>query len=183
MNKSTILAWCDLEMTGLEVREHGIIELGLIITDSDLKPLAEYEAAIWQPEEMLNRMEPIVREMHTRNGLIEKVRKSEKSLRMVEKDVCTLLIKHADYGEGILAGNSIHTDRGFLQRYLPSFSNMLSYRMVDVSSLKILARAWYPKGPGRTQAPKDHTALSDIHASIGELAFYRDAFFKKPADV
>ena len=183
MTNETRLVWCDLEMTGLEVATNAIIELGLVITGPDLKPIAEYEAAVWQPEEALGRMEPFVREMHTKNGLLERVRKSDVSLRTVEREATKLVLQHCDYGEGLLAGNSIHTDRAFITRYLPGFDRSLHYRMVDVSSLKIITRAWYPNAPGRSKVDASHTVLSDIRASIAELAYYQQTFFKSPKDL
>jgi oligoribonuclease len=175
--------WCDLEMTGLDPEHCAIIEMGLIITGPDLKPIAELERAIWQPDDVLARMEPFVKEMHTKNGLLERVRKSDVSLRTAEKDATELVSKHIDFGEGILAGNSIHTDRAFLHQYMPGFDRYLHYRMVDVSSVKLITRAWFPNAPGRSKVDAAHTVLSDLRASIGELAFYQQTFFKNPKDV
>ena len=157
--------------------------MGLIVTDAQLKPIAEWEAAIWQPEEVLERMEPFVKNMHTRNGLLERVRKSEVSVRTAEKDATKLLLQHCDYGEGILCGNSIHTDRSFISKFMPGFDRALHYRMVDVSSLKIVTRAWFPSAPGRSKVDASHTVLSDLRASIGELAYYQQTFFKKSSEV
>ncbi len=183
MTSETRLVWCDLEMTGLDTATNSIIEMGLIITDGNLKPVAEWEAAIWQPEESLARMEPFVKDMHTRNGLLERVRKSDISLRVAEREATKLLLQHCDYADGILCGNSIHTDRAFITKYMPGFDRALHYRMVDVSSLKIITRAWYPNAPGRSKVEAAHTVLSDLRASIGELAYYQQTFFKKPSDV
>jgi oligoribonuclease len=177
------LVWCDLEMTGLDPTTCAIIELGIIITGPDLKPVAEYERAVWQPEETLARMEPYVKEMHTKNGLLERVRKSDASVRVVEKEVMALVLQHCDLGEGILAGNSIHTDRAFISRYMPGLDRVLHYRMVDVSSIKVLMRGWYPHAVGRSKVNANHTVLSDLRASIGELAYYQQTFFKAPKDV
>src|SRR5450432_2377241 len=117
----TRLVWCDLEMTGLDPDRCAIIEMCIIITGPDLKPIAELERAVWQPEEVLERMEPFVHAMHTKNGLLERVRKSDISLRTAEKDATQLVSEHVDFGEGILAGNSIYMDRIFLNRYMPGF--------------------------------------------------------------
>ncbi len=175
--------WCDLEMTGLDTATCAIIEMGLIITGPDMKPLAEFERAIWQPEEVLGRMEPFVRTMHTKNGLLDRVRKSDHSVRSVEKEALALISQHVAFNEGVLCGNSIHTDRAFIARYMPALDTYLHYRMIDVSSLKVLTRAWYPKAPGRTKVEASHTVLSDLQASIGELAYYQQTFFKKPSEV
>lgn len=179
----TRFIWCDLEMTGLDPATCSIIELGIIITGPDLKPIAELERAIWQPESSLEAMEPFVKMMHTKNGLLERVRKSETSLRTAEKEATALLASHCEFGEGILAGNSIHTDRTFIARYMPGFDRFLHYRMLDVSSLKVLTRAWFPNAPGRSKVDASHTVLSDLRASIAELAHYQQTFFKNPKDV
>jgi oligoribonuclease len=170
--------WLDLEMTGLDPETCAIIEIGVIITGPDLRPLAEMERVIWQPEEVLLRMEPVVKEMHTRNGLLDKVRASNTSLRVAERDVTALVAEHCALGEGVLAGNSIHTDRRFLFRYMPMLERYLHYRMVDVTSLKVLSRAWYPNLVEPRKPPAGHTALADVRASISELQYYRDVFFR-----
>jgi oligoribonuclease len=91
--------------------------------------------------------------------------------------------EHVAFGEGILAGNSIYMDRLFLAKYMPGFERYLHYRMLDVSSLKVLTRAWYPNAPGRTKDDASHTVLSDLRASIAELAHYQQTFFKNPKEV
>jgi oligoribonuclease len=182
-SNETKLVWCDLEMTGLDPKTCAIIEMGLVVTTADLKPVAEFERAIWQPEDVLERMEPFVKNMHTRNGLLDRVRKSETSLRTAEKDAISLLMEHVLPFEGLLAGNSIHTDRSFLAAHMPAFDRMLHYRMVDVSSIKIITRAWYPHAAGRQKLEAAHTVLSDIKQSIAELAYYQQTFFKKSNEV
>ncbi|XXF77811.1 oligoribonuclease [Myxococcaceae bacterium GXIMD 01537] len=170
--------WLDLEMTGLDPDDCAIIEIGVIITGPNLKPLDEIERVVWQPEETLARMEPVVREMHTRNGLLAKVRTSTTSLRVAEREVMELVAHHCQLGEGILAGNSIHTDRRFLIKYMPMVERYLHYRMLDVTSLKVLARAWYPGLTEQRKGPTEHTALADLRASISELQHYRDHLFR-----
>ncbi len=170
--------WLDLEMTGLDPETCAIIEIGVIITGPDLRPIAEMDRVIWQPEEVLLRMEPVVREMHTRNGLLDKVRASNTSLRVAERDITALVAEHCALGEGILAGNSIHTDRRFLFRYMPLLERYLHYRMVDVTSLKVLSRAWYPNLVEPRKPPSGHTALADVRNSIAELQYYRDTLFR-----
>jgi oligoribonuclease len=172
--------WLDLEMTGLDPETCAIIEIGVIITGPDLVPIAEIERAIWQPEEVLARMEPVVREMHTRNGLLGRVRASPVSLRVAEREVTALVAEHCVMGEGVLCGNSIHTDRRFLIRYMPMLERYLHYRMVDVTSLKVLARAWYPDAPEPRKGASGHTALADLRASIAELSHYRATLFHPP---
>ena len=175
--------WCDLEMTGLDPGTCAIIEMGMLVTGPDLKPIAEWERAIWQPPEVLERMEPFVREMHTKNGLLERVKKSDTSLRNAEKDAMDFVLQHCGMGEGVLAGNSIHTDRAFITRHMPGLDRLLHYRMIDVSSIKVITRAWYPNAPGRSKVDAAHTVLADLKASIGELSYYQQTFFKNPKDV
>jgi oligoribonuclease len=174
----TRFVWLDLEMTGLDPETCAIVEIGVIITGPDLVPIAEMEHAIWQPDDVLARMEPFVRDMHTKNGLLERIRHSRTSLRDAERAVLGLVMKHVGFREGILAGNSIHVDRRFLIAHMPLLEEYLHYRQLDVSSLKVLTRAWYPGGPDFKKDAKDHTALSDLRASLEELAFYKASFFK-----
>ena len=170
--------WLDLEMTGLDVERCAIVEIGIVITGSDLEPRAELERVIWQPDDVLGRMEPFVREMHTKSGLLDRIRASRVSLADAERDAIALVSRHCAFREGILAGNSIHTDRRFLARFMPGFEGWLHYRQLDVSSLKVLASAWYPDLPPFEKGAKDHTALSDLRGSLAELAFYRDQLFR-----
>lgn len=171
--------WVDLEMTGLDVERCAILEMAVIVTRKDLEPIAELERVVWQPDEVLDRMEPYVREMHTTNGLLDKVRTSRHALADVERDALELLTAHCRLREGILAGNSIHTDRRFLERYMPTFERFLHYRQVDVSTLKVLTRAWYPDAAPFAKEGKEHTALADIRQSIAELRHYRGVFFAR----
>jgi len=172
------LVWVDLEMTGLDVDRCAIIEMAVVVTRKDLEPVGELERVVWQPAEVLDRMDPFVREMHTSNGLLEKVRASKHAQAEVENDAVALVAAHCGFREGILAGNSVHADRRFLARHMPVFERFLHYRQVDVSTLKILTRAWYPDAPKFAKEGKDHTALADIRASIAELRHYREAFFR-----
>ena len=179
-NTTPHLVWLDLEMTGLEPDTCAILEIGLIITDADLTPLAELAHAVWQPEEVLARMEPFVREMHTHNGLLDRVRASSITVRDAEREALALVSRHCRFREGILAGNSIHVDRRFLLRYMPHLEQYLHYRQVDVSTLKVLTQAWYPMAPHFDKPDKTHTALDDLRQSIQELAHYRRQFFRPP---
>ena len=170
--------WVDLEMTGLDPERCVIVELAMIITDSKLTPLCELERAIWQPEEELARTTPFVRDMHTKNGLFEKVRASAHSLADVEKEALALLVQHTKFREGMLAGNSIWQDRRFMCRHMPLFEQFLHYRQVDVSSLKVLAGTWASSTAHFDKASKSHTALDDIRGSLAELAHYRQHFLR-----
>lgn len=174
----TTFVWLDLEMTGLDLERCAIVEIGIVLTGPDLVPRAELERVIWQPDEVLARMDPFVREMHTRSGLLERVRASRVSLVDAERDAIALVSRHCAFREGILAGNSIHTDRRFLARYMPGFEGWLHYRQLDVSSLKVLAGAWYPELPRFEKGDKTHTALDDLRGSLAELAWYREKLFR-----
>lgn len=173
------LVWVDLEMTGLDPETCVILEVGVIITAGNLAPVDEMERVIWQPEEALARMEPFVRQMHTDNGLLERVRASATTVRTVEREVQQVIAKHCAPQKGVLAGSSIHTDRTFLARHMPLVERFLHYRQVDVSSLKTLVQAWYPQVPAFEKPSANHTALADLRESIRELAHYRDRFFAR----
>jgi oligoribonuclease len=172
------LVWIDLEMTGLDPECDRVLEIAVIITGADLEPLAAYDAAIHQPDDVLAIMTPFVRNMHTKNGLIERVRASTVSLEDAKSAALELIKQHCAKGDGVLAGNSIHQDRRFLTKYMPEIEAWLHYRQVDVSSLKILAGAWYPDVPKFGKEDKDHTALADIRQSIAELKYYREGIMK-----
>jgi oligoribonuclease len=166
--------WVDLEMTGLDDANCVILQVAMIITDPQLRILAEIDIPIWQPESALATMIPIVRSMHTKNNLLDRVRTSDYSLAQAETELLKKLTQHVDYKKGILAGNSMYVDRRFLQRFMPTFEGYLHYQQIDVSSLKILAHSWY--GP-KARAPKvvsSHTALEDVKSCIAELSFYRE---------
>ena len=175
---SPVFLWLDLEMTGLEPESCAIVEVAALITGPELEARDEFERVVWQPDEVLERMEPIVREMHAKSGLTDRIRASPHSLRETERDLFDLVARHCGPGEGLLAGNTIHHDRRFLSRYMPLVERYLSYRQVDVSSLKLLTRAWYPESPGFQKPESNHRALADIRASIAELRFYRETFFR-----
>ncbi len=133
--------------------------------------LEEFDRVAWHPESTLATMSPFVREMHTKNGLLERVRASRQSVEEIELDALSLLTRHVGFREGVLAGNSIHSDRRFLVRYMPAFERFLHYRQLDVSSLKVLAQAWYGNSL-RMEKRKTHDALDDIRESLAELRHY-----------
>ncbi|MDC1142589.1 oligoribonuclease [Planctomycetota bacterium] len=168
------LIWIDLEMTGLEPASDVILEIAAIITGPDLSPIVEVEDVVWQPTETLERITPFVRKMHTENGLLDRVRDSRVSVADAERNVLRVIAEHCKLGEGVLAGNSIHQDRRFLRKYMPTLEGYLHYRQVDVSTLKVLSHEWYPDLAKFGKASKDHTALADIRESIRELKFYRE---------
>lgn len=177
-SRDPLFVWLDLEMTGLDLDRCAIVEIGIVLTRGDLVPIAEFERVIWHPDEVLARMEPFVREMHTRSGLLDRIRASKTALVDAERDALALVSQHCGMREGILAGNSIHTDRAFLARHMPRLEGWLHYRQVDVSSLKVLAGAWYPGLERFQKGDKTHTAIDDLRGSLAELAYYREKLFR-----
>ena len=174
------LAWLDLEMTGLDAQHHVILQAALIVTNAQLEPLEEFCCDIWQPEEALGTMVPFVREMHQKNGLIERVRASKLDTRDAEQRLIERVAGWCTY-PAVLAGNSIGSDRKFVDRWMPGLAGYLHYRMLDVSSLKLVARLWYGEG-AVYEKPKagQHDALVDIRNSIAELAHYRQTLLREP---
>ena len=170
----------DLEMTGLEPLRHVIIEIATLITDDNLVVIAEGpDLVIHASPEQMKEMGDFVTEMHTKSGLIDAVNASTVTTQEAEAQTLAFLKGHIAEARTIpLCGNSIGTDRRFLQEYMPTLEEFFHYRNVDVSTLKELARRWYPEVldalPEKATA---HRALDDILESITELAHYRDTLF------
>lgn len=172
------LVWLDLEMTGLDANHDAILQAGLIITNAQLEPLEQYVCDIWQPECELDKLTPFVRDMHDKNGLLGRVRKSKLDLAAAEKQLLERVAGWCPYG-AVLCGNSVGQDKRFVDRYMPGLSRYLGYRILDVSSLKILARLWYGEPAVFAKPPeREHDALVDIQNSIAELAHYRATLFR-----
>ena len=174
------LVWVDCEMTGLDLRRDALIEIAVLVTDSDLRILDEgIDLVIAAPAERLNEMEPVVREMHAASGLADLVRTSTITVAEAERQVLDHLRKHVPDARTVpLCGNSIATDRAFLARDMPELDGFLHYRMVDVSSIKELCRRWYPRVYfSQPQKGLAHRALADIKESIRELRYYRSTVF------
>ncbi len=173
------LVWIDLEMTGLDVNKERIIEIATLVTDGDLNIVAEGpELVIHQSEELLAAMDEWNTSHHGDSGLTARVRASSVSEQDAEEQTLAFVAEHCVKRKCPLAGNSIHHDRVFLNRYMPQLEDYVHYRNVDVSTVKELARRWYPEV--LADAPKKaekHRALDDIRESIAELRFYRDAVF------
>jgi oligoribonuclease len=174
------LVWVDCEMTGLDLRRDALIEIAVLITDSDLHILDEgIDLVIASPPELLADMQPVVREMHAASGLTDLVRTSTITVADAERLVLEHLRKHVPDPRTVpLCGNSIATDRAFLARDMPELDAFLHYRMVDVSSIKELCRRWYPRVYfSQPQKGLAHRALADIRESIRELRYYRSTVF------
>ena len=173
------LVWIDCEMTGLDLGRDALVEIAALVTDSDLQILGEgVDVVVRPPAEALASMPPVVREMHTASGLLTALDDGV-SLAEAEQRVLDYLLAYVpEARRAPLAGNSIATDRSFLARDMPALDAHLHYRMVDVSSIKELARRWYPRA--YYNSPKKaggHRALADIRESITELRYYREAIF------
>ena len=167
-------------MTGLDLARDALIEVAAIVTDAELTPLDDgVEVVIHAHDDLLDTMVPVVRDMHLASGLTEKVRASTVTLGEAEKLVLDYVKSHVPEPKAApLCGNSIATDRGFVARDMPALDEHLHYRMIDVSSIKELAKRWYPR-VYQCQPPKglEHRALADIRESITELAYYRATLF------
>lgn len=177
--KNYRLVWIDLEMTGLELDRHVIVEVAALITDADLNIIGEgVDLVVHATPEQLAEMDDFVTTMHTSSGLLEEIKASTVSLQEAEDAVLALIAQHCDPEHPApLAGNSIATDRSFIRAQMPRLDKALHYRMVDVSSLKELSRRWAPRvyfnQPDKGMA---HRALADIVESIRELDYYRRAW-------
>lgn len=175
-----MLVWMDLEMTGLDHRSEVIVEIATIITDDDLKILAEGpDLVVHQPDDVLAKMDPFVVDMHTKSGLLEQIKASTISLEEAGAATLEFIKQHVPEPATVpLCGNSIGTDRRFLDAYLPDIENYLHYRSIDVSSVKELVKRWYPEvDASRPRGQGSHRALDDIRESIREMAYYRDNVF------
>ncbi len=173
------LIWVDCEMTGLSIENDALVEIAVLVTDSQLNVLGEgVDLVVRAGQEKLDGMNDFVREMHTASGLITEIPHGV-TLEEASTKILEYLNKYAPgAGKSPLAGNSVYVDRLFIARDLPEVHAYLHYRTVDVSSIKELARRWYPRA--YFAAPKktgNHRALGDIRDSIDELDYYRAQIF------
>ena len=178
------LVWIDLEMTGLDPERDVVLEIAALVTDSELEPVGEgVDIVVAQPASALEGMADIVRDMHARSGLTDAVLAATTSLADAEAAVLDMVKRHVPEPRAVpLCGNSIATDRTFLVRHMPALDAWLHYRMVDVSSIKELAKRWYPDAYHHApQKAGGHRALADIEESVAELRYYRSAIFVPPA--
>ena len=173
----------DLEMTGLDPATHVIVEIATMVTDDDLEIVAEGpDLVVHQPPEALAAMDDIVRQMHTRSGLIPAIEASSLSLADAGQATLEFIRSHVpEPGTVPLCGNSIGTDRRFLAAYLPEVDRWLHYRSIDVSTVKELCRRWYPETFAAVPRKEGaHRAAGDIRESIAELRHYRQTIFRPP---
>ena len=172
------LVWMDLEMTGLNPEHDRIIEIATIITDGDLEIIAEGPVfAISQSEELLAGMDDWNQKHHGASGLLDRVRKDSVTETEAEAMTLQFIEQHVEPNSAPLCGNTIWQDRRFLTRYMTTLEDFLHYRMIDVSSVKELAKRWRPDIASSFVKANEHTALADIRESIGELRHYREHFF------
>ncbi|HTA02647.1 MAG TPA: oligoribonuclease [Streptosporangiaceae bacterium] len=173
------LVWIDCEMTGLDLTHDALVEIACIVTDGELNALDEgIDVLIKPPAEAIDSMDEVVREMHTTSGLLAAL-PDGLSLAEAQELVLAYIRQHVPESRKVpLCGNSIATDRSFLARDMPELDDFLHYRMVDVSSIKELARRWYPRAYfASPEKHGGHRALADIRESIRELRYYREAVF------
>ncbi len=177
------LVWIDCEMTGLDLAKDQLVEVAVIVTEADLTELDSGISIIIRPDDLsvLEGMDPVVVDMHTSSGLLDVIPDGV-SLADAEEQVLAYVRQHVpEPRKAPLAGSSVYVDRGFLTRDMPELDAHLHYRLIDVSSIKEIARRWYPRAYFNSPEKKgNHRALGDIRESIAELRYYRDAVFVPP---
>jgi oligoribonuclease len=176
-----MLVWMDLEMTGLDPARHVIVEIATLVTDDELEIVAEGPDLVVNPgADAMKEMDDVVRTMHTKSGLLTAIEASPLTLADAGAATLDFIRTHVPEARSVpLCGNSIGTDRRFLALHLPEIEEYLHYRSVDVSTVKELARRWYPAAVAAAPSKAGgHRALDDIRESVAELRYYRDAVFK-----
>jgi oligoribonuclease len=179
------LVWIDLEMTGLDTVRHTIVEIAVLITDSELELVDDgIDLVVHASPEELAEMDDFVRKMHTKSGLLPEIAASTTSLADAGARTIEYLRRHVpDPGVAPMCGNSIGVDRRFLDHQLPELDRYLHYRSIDVSSFKELCRRWYPAVyQKRPHKQETHRALADVLESIAELRYYREHMLRAPVD-
>ncbi|MBR96905.1 MAG: oligoribonuclease [Dehalococcoidia bacterium] len=181
-HQSNNLVWIDLEMTGLDPKQHVIVEIATIVTDSSLNILAEGPViAINRTHAELKKIETWSLKTHTTSGLLSRVAESEVGVEEAEAETLKFLNKWVPEGASPLCGNSVHQDRRFLRLEMPKLDSYFHYRIIDVSTIKEIAKRWYDKEVRFPAKPKKHLALDDIRESIKELEWYREKIFANVA--
>jgi oligoribonuclease len=176
---SNRLIWIDMEMSGLVPERDRIIEIALVITDSNLETISEAPVlVVHQSDEVLNGMDDWNKATHAKSGLIDKVKASKLDDAAVEAQLLEFLKEYIPAKKSPMCGNSICQDRRFMANYMPGLEDYFHYRNLDVSTLKELAKRWRPQVYGGFKKENNHTALADVYESIGELKYYRENFLK-----
>ncbi len=183
-NRSTgdRIVWIDCEMTGLSLTDDALIEVAALVTDFELNQLGDgVDVVIKPPAAAIEQMDPFVRDMHTKSGLLVEL-DSGTTMELAQEQVLAYIREWApEPRKAPLGGNTVATDRGFLTRDMPELEAWLHYRIIDVSSIKELSRRWYPRVYFNAPAKSGgHRALADIRESIAELRYYREAVFVTP---
>ena len=172
------LVWIDMEMSGLDPGTCVILEVAVLVTDGDLNEIAEGpDIVVHQSDHVLDAMDAWNTKHHGESGLTGRVKTSSVTVEEAEAAVLAFLAAHTAEGKSPLAGNSVHQDRAFIDRYMPKLAAYLHYRNVDVSTVKELSKRWYPDLP-RFDKKQAHRALSDIRESVAELRYYREKIFR-----
>jgi oligoribonuclease len=176
-----MLVWMDLEMTGLDATKDVIVEIATLITDDELEIVAEGpDLVVHATEDQLAGMDEVVVDMHTRSGLLNEIRASTVTLEEAGAATLAFIKEHVPEPRTVpLCGNSIGMDRRFLVAYLPEIEEHLHYRSIDVSTIKELARRWYPEDMGgQSKKSSAHRAMDDIKESVAELRYWREHVFR-----
>lgn len=167
--KQSYFLWLDMEMTGLDEKTDSILEIAIIITDLEFNTIDTLHRIVFQPAEVLDRMDTWCKNTHGKSGLTEAVKHGE-MLENVEKEVCAMVTKYFGKERAVLCGNSIHQDRKFIDQYMKDFAKLLHYRIVDVSSFKEIFKRKYNQEYKKTK--DGHRALDDVQESINELKYF-----------
>ena len=180
----TPMVWIDMEMSGLVPERDRVLEVAMVVTDAELSVVAEAPVyVVHQPDEVLDAMDSWNRSTHGKSGLVDKVRASTFTEAEVEARLVEFLRPLVPERTAPLCGNTVHQDRRFMVRYLPLLDAYLHYRIVDVSTLKELAKRWRPEVLAGLTKEGKHEALADIHESIEELRHYRRHFLVAPPPI
>nr|XP_021184071.2 probable oligoribonuclease [Helicoverpa armigera] len=179
-NAAKRIVWVDLEMTGLDIEKDHILEIACVVTDADLNIVAQGpNIIINQPDSILDGMNDWCVSQHGESGLTEASRKSNVTLKEAEKQVLEFVKSHAPEKKCPLGGNSVYMDRLFIRKYMPILDNYLHYRVIDVSTIKELAKRWYQKEFSLMPQKKfRHRSVDDILESIEELKYFKQHIFK-----
>lgn len=176
------IIWVDLEMTGLDISKDTIMEMAVIVTDKNLNIISEGpNLIVHHTDEQLVAMGPWCTEQHGRTGLTRACKNSVLSVQDVEEAMLDFVKHYCPKGRCELAGNSIHCDRKFIEKYMPKFLEHLHYRIIDVSSIRNVASRWFPNFDRFESTEGNHRALNDIRSSISEMLHYKNTVFKSRA--
>ena len=171
------LLWIDMEMSGLNPEGDRVLEVAIVITDSQLNTVVEAPVkVVFQPDEVLDRMDSWNKSMHKKTGLVDKVKAAKQNEAEVEAEMIAFLSQYIPANTSPMCGNSICQDRRFLARHMPKLEAFFHYRNLDVSTLKELAKRWKPGIMAGLTKQGKHEALADIYDSIEELKYYKGKF-------